>query len=94
MVYKVKPLQKEKIRKVEVFELKPKLFPPHENSILEVLDKSKIALTPTKIAKLTRMHPTTAKAKIEDLQKEGIVMCEQAGKRMYCRINKEKYIPI
>lgn len=66
-----------------------KKFDVYEDSILRTLSKIHKKVTPSEIAQYLKIHPNTAKKRIESLEKKGYVKCKLEGKKRYCeRTNK------
>ncbi len=66
-------------------------FHPYEENILRTLYKSNRSLTPTRIADIIGIHPVTAKKRINELKRRKFIICDDRGKRRYCKINKKRF---
>jgi len=64
-------------------------FDPIDRDILKALSKSRLRVTPTKIARAINIHPATAKRRIEILNKKKHVDCKFRGNRLMCKIKKK-----
>lgn len=67
-----------------------KKFDPIDRDIIRSMDKVKLKVTPAKVAETIGVHPSTAKKRMENLEKRKIILCERKGNRMKCKLNKEK----
>lgn len=62
-------------------------FDPIDRDILRVLSKTKLSTTPSKIAEAIRIHPTTAKHRIQAMNKLKLINCKPRGNRLLCKAN-------
>ena len=69
---------------------KPKKLDRYERKLISAFDRIYMRVTPTQVAKATKMNPVTAKKKIQNLSKMGFLKCEEKGNRLYCERTRKK----
>jgi predicted ArsR family transcriptional regulator len=72
----------------EFFKKKSKLD-VYEKAIIDVYSKSKKMITPSEVAKYLRISPHTAKDRIVNLVKTGVLTCKNEGNKKYCSMRKK-----
>lgn len=87
----MKKYNKEYHRKYSKTEKNKRPFHPYEESILRALNSSRKQLTPTKVADIVGIHPSTAKKKMLLLAKKKFLLLKKRGNRNYFKINRNQF---
>ncbi len=65
-------------------------FDTIKRKIINFLFKTKLRATPSKIARTIRIHPTTAKNRIQAMTRMKLINCKKRGNRLLCKANRSQ----